>query len=161
MVRKPFVRKDLQTLEFSGIACWRKSNDVVALHTSQPECEPLGDGGGVAIAQSPPSARLITRLEKISYAKCADRVVIRHGRGKVVAIIEVVLPGNKDSRSSIRAFVEKAADILNQGVNLLVVDRFRPLLATRTPSTPLAQAGTRRFGTNSVKSGSRRCPASR
>ena len=105
--------------------------DVVALHTSEPEWEPREEGGGVAIAQSPPSARLITRLEKISYAKRADRVVIRHGRGKVVAIIEVVSPGNKDSRSSICAFVEKAADILNQGVNLLVVDLFPP-----TPRDP-------------------------
>ena len=106
--------------------------DVVALHTSEPGGEPRGGGArGVAIAQSPPSARLITRLEKISYAKRADRVVIRHGRGKVVAIIEVVSPGNKDSRSSIRAFVEKAADILNQGVNLLVVDLFPP-----TPRDP-------------------------
>jgi len=84
------------------------------LHTGEPEGEPRGEGGGVAIAQSPPSARWITRLDKISYAKRADRVVIRHGRGKVVAIIEIVSPGNKDSRSAIRAFVEKAADILNQ-----------------------------------------------
>ncbi len=74
---------------------------------------------------------MIARLEKTSYAKRADRVVIRHGRGRVVAIIEVVSSGNKDSRSSIRAFVEKAADILNQGVNLLVVDLFPP-----TPRDP-------------------------
>ncbi len=64
-------------------------------------------------------------------ARRADRVVIRHGRGKVVAIIEIVSPGNKDSRNSIRSFVEKAADILNQGVNLLVVDLFPP-----TPRDP-------------------------
>lgn len=105
--------------------------DVVALHTSEPGCEPRAEGGGVAIAQSPPSARLNTRLEKINYARRADRVVIRHGRGKVVAIIEVVSPGNEESRSSLRAFVEKAADILNQGVNLLVVDLFSP-----TPRDP-------------------------
>ena len=48
-----------------------------------------------------------------------------------MAIIEVVSPGNKDSRSSMCAFVEKAADILNQGVNLLVVDLFPP-----TPRDP-------------------------
>ncbi len=40
-------------------------------------------------------------------------------------------PGNKDSRNAIRTFVEKAADILNQGVNLLVVDLFPP-----TPRDP-------------------------
>ncbi len=94
--------------------------DVVTLHTNEPDEEP----GGVAVAQAPPSARLMARLEKINYAKRADQVVIRHGRGKVVAIIEIVSPGNKDSRNSIRAFVEKAADALNQGVNLLIVDLF-------------------------------------
>ncbi len=101
--------------------------DVVTLHTNEPE----GESGGVAIAQAPPSARLTARLEKTNYAKRADRVVIRHGRGKVVAIIEIVSPGNKDSRNSIRAFVEKAADILDQGISLLVVDLFPP-----TPRDP-------------------------
>ncbi len=85
--------------------------DVVTLHTGTPK----GDPGGIAVATSPPTARVIARLEKINYAKRADRVVIRHGRGKVVAMIEIVSPGNKDSRNAIRTFVEKAADILNQG----------------------------------------------
>jgi hypothetical protein len=101
--------------------------DVVALQTLAPIDEP----GGIAVAEAPPTARVIARSEKINYARRADRVVIRHGRGKVVAIIEVVSPGNKDSRNAIRTFVEKAADILNQGVNLLVVDLFPP-----TPRDP-------------------------
>ena len=57
--------------------------------------------------------------------------MIRHGRGKVVAIIEILSPGNKESRHALRSFVEKAADILNQGINLLVVDLFPP-----TPRDP-------------------------
>ena len=96
--------------------------DVVALHARAPKGEP----GGVAVATAPPTARVIARFGKINYAKRADRVVIRHGRGKVVAIIEIVSPGNKDSRNAMRTFVENAADILNQGVNLLVVDLFPP-----------------------------------
>ncbi len=101
--------------------------DVVIHDTPTPK----GDPGGIAIATTPPTARVIAKLEKINYAKRADRVVIRHGRGKVVAIIEIVSPGNKDSRNAIRTFVEKATDILNQGVNLLVVDLFPP-----TPRDP-------------------------
>lgn len=101
--------------------------DVVTLHSRPTN----GDPGGVAVQSVPPTARHIARLEKINYAKRADRVVIRHGRGKVVAIIEIVSPGNKDSRNALRTFVEKAADILNQGVNLLVVDLFPP-----TPRDP-------------------------
>ncbi len=101
--------------------------DVVSLQIRTPK----DDSGGIAVATAPPTARVIAKFEKINYAKRADRVVIRHGRGKVVAIIEIVSPGNKDSRNAIRTFVEKAADILNQGVNLLVVDLFPP-----TPRDP-------------------------
>ena len=101
--------------------------DVVALH-ARPSKE---DPGGVGVASAPPSARVIAKFERINYARRADRVVIRHGRGKVVAIIEIVSPGNKESRNAIRTFVEKAADILNQGVHLLIVDLFPP-----TPRDP-------------------------
>jgi hypothetical protein len=101
--------------------------DVVRLHA----CTQPADPGGIAVAVSPPSARVVSRFERINYAKRADRVVIRHGRGTVVAIIEIVSPGNKDSRNAVRAFVEKAADILNQGINLLVIDLFPP-----TPRDP-------------------------
>ncbi len=41
-------------------------------------------------------------------------------------MIELVSPGNKDRRRSIQQFVDKAADLLDQGVNLLVVDLFPP-----------------------------------
>lgn len=90
-----------------------------------------GPEGGIAVAVAPPTARVILKMERINYARRADRVVIRRGRGKVVAIIEIVSPGNKESRHAIRSFVEKAADILSQGVNLLVVDLFPP-----TPRDP-------------------------
>jgi hypothetical protein len=101
--------------------------DVVTLQARMPKDEP----GGIAVATAPPTARVIAKFEKINYAKRADRVVIRDGRGTVVAIIEILSPGNKDSRNAIRTFVEKAADILNQGVNLVVVDLFPP-----TPRDP-------------------------
>jgi hypothetical protein len=102
--------------------------DVVTLQARTPE----RDSGGVALAPAPaPSARVIQKLEQVNYAKRADRVVIRHGRGKVVAIIEIVSPGNKGSQHAIRSFVEKAADILSQGVHLVVVDLFPP-----TPRDP-------------------------
>ncbi|MBN9518344.1 DUF4058 family protein [bacterium] len=99
--------------------------DVVTLQTRSPK---VGGGVGVAPAAPAPSARVV---ERIDYTKRADRVVIRHGRGGVVAIIEIVSPGNKDSRNAIRSFVEKAADILTQGIHLVVVDLFPP-----TPRDP-------------------------
>jgi Protein of unknown function (DUF4058) len=102
--------------------------DVVTLHARSLS----GSTGGVAVAPaSAPSARVIQKFERINYAKRADRVVIRHGRRRVVAIIEIASPGNKDSRHAIRSCVEKAADILSQGIHLVVVDLFPP-----TPRDP-------------------------
>jgi Protein of unknown function (DUF4058) len=101
--------------------------DVVTLQAYEPKG---GPEGGIAIATAPPTARLIAKIQSVNYAKRADRVVIRRGRGKV-AIIEILSPGNKESRAALQSFVEKAADIVFQGVNLLVVDLFPP-----TPRDP-------------------------
>jgi len=97
--------------------------DVVTLQEFGP---PSFLDGGVAIASAPPTAKVIARIERVNYAKRADRVVIRHGRGTVVAIIEILSPGNKDGRVSLRSFVEKTITMINQGVHLLIVDLFPP-----------------------------------
>ena len=63
--------------------------DVVTL---QAQPRPSGESdGGVAVAEQPPSAQVIARYEKGVYAQRANRIAIRHGRGRVVAIIEIVL----------------------------------------------------------------------
>lgn len=102
--------------------------DVVTLESF--DAERTGEGG-IAVASAPPAARVVTRLDAIRYADRVDRVVIRHGRGRVVAVIEILSPGNKESRSAIRSFVEKSVDFLRQGVSLLIVDLFPP-----TPRDP-------------------------
>jgi len=44
----------------------------------------------------------------------------------VIAIIEIVSPGDKGSRHAIRAFVDKTVGLLRQGIHLLVIDLFPP-----------------------------------
>jgi hypothetical protein len=81
--------------------------------------------GGVAVAA--PKARIITKAAREDiYSKKANRVVIRHELGEVVAIIEIVSPGNKNNRHALRAFVEKTCQILDNGINMLIVDLFPP-----------------------------------
>jgi hypothetical protein len=96
--------------------------DVVTLQTRQPK----SDRGGVGVLDTPPTARIVKKFEQTNYAKRADHIVIRHGRGKVVAIIEIMSPGNKSSRNAIDGFVKKATEILTQGIHLLIVDLFPP-----------------------------------
>lgn len=81
-----------------------------------------------AMAEAPPQARFVTSAEPDRYAGKANRIVIKHPLGEVVAVIEVVSPGNKNSRHALRSFVEKAEQLLRQGINLLVVDLFPPSL---------------------------------
>lgn len=101
--------------------------DGLTLRLSATEDEPTrGITPALAVATTPPSARVVQTSERGVYARKADRVTVRHRHGKIVAVIEIVSPGNKGSTSELRAFVEKAADLIQQGVHLLVIDLFPP-----------------------------------
>src|SRR5438046_4503305 len=82
--------------------------------------------GGTVVDLQPAKTRFVTRSEAAGYARKADRISIRHPDGDVVAIIEIVSPGNKDSRHAMRAFARKAVGFLQAGIHLLIVDLFPP-----------------------------------
>ena len=44
----------------------------------------------------------------------------------MVAVIEIVSPGNKNTHHGLKAFVRKASDLIWQGIHLLVIDLFPP-----------------------------------
>lgn len=85
-----------------------------------------GADRGAALLEAPPRASIVVQTQKQTYAKKADRLVIKHPNGRVVAVIEVVSPGNKDGQVALRSFVEKAVDFLRGGIHLLIVDLFPP-----------------------------------
>lgn len=97
--------------------------DVVALELTPRSGS---TSGGVALADVQPKARFITRSEAALYARKANRITIRHPDGSVVSVIEIVSPGNKNSRHAIRAFARKAVQFFQSGIHLLVVDLFPP-----------------------------------
>lgn len=80
----------------------------------------------------PPRTRVIQRTSKELYARRANRIVVKHHLGRVLAVIEIISPGNKDSRSALREFVEKSVAFLSRGIHLLIVDLFPPTV--RDPS---------------------------
>ena len=56
-----------------------------------------------------------------------NAVVVRHVSGdRMVAVLEVVSPGNKSGRAPMQAFVEKAADLIQRGIHLLILDLHPP-----------------------------------
>ncbi len=100
--------------------------DVLTLELSEGRDEPKATGAGLAVATAPPRTRVVRRAEETIYVRKADRIAIRHRHGQVVAVIEVVSPGNKASRNELRSFVEKSANLIAQSVHLLVIDLFPP-----------------------------------
>jgi hypothetical protein len=100
--------------------------DVLTLQLSTDGEEPTGAAPGLAVAAVPPRARIVRRIEEGIYARKADRIAVRHQEGDVVAVIEIVSPGNKASKSELHSFVEKAAALISYGVHLLVIDLFPP-----------------------------------
>jgi hypothetical protein len=92
--------------------------------------KPSETNGGVAV-QPAPAARIVRRSSKEIYAGKANRIVIKHHVGRTIAAIEIISPGNKDSRSALRNFVEKTIEFLQKGIHVLVVDVFPP-----TPRDP-------------------------
>jgi hypothetical protein len=53
--------------------------------------------------------------------------VIHHASDpRIVAVIEVVSPGNQNSRHGLRSFAEKVAELLRGGIHMLIADLFPP-----------------------------------
>lgn len=100
--------------------------DVLTLKVAERAQRPQAGSTALALATAPPKARLVSRTEADAYARRANQITIRHRHGGVVAVVEIVSPGNKASRAEFRAFVEKSADFIRQGVHLLIVDLFPP-----------------------------------
>lgn len=99
--------------------------DVVTLQRRGASLSPASDGG-LALAEAPPKAHYVTTVAVDRYVGKSNRIVIQHTLGDVIAVIELVSPGNKSSLHGLRAFVSKAEELLRRGVNLLIVDLFPP-----------------------------------
>ena len=103
--------------------------DVLTLHESS-DSEPLpplpSNTGGTAVADAPPRVR---RKQTIDASILGRRrsVAIRHISGhRLVALIEIVSPGNKDRHAHIEGFAEKVLSALDAGIHVLVVDLLPP-----------------------------------
>lgn len=104
--------------------------DVLTPHASPAaqgrRPDPAGAGGGTAVAQAPPRVR---RRHSVEFRGPSHprTVAIRHVSGhRLVAMLEIVSPANKDRPEGITRFASKAVSALNAGVHLLVVDLFPP-----------------------------------
>lgn len=103
--------------------------DVLTLERASSEdsekVEPLESAKGVALAA--PKLRPTAETDMAFYRRKQKTVTVRHVSGdRIVAIVEIVSKGNKSCRNALRAFVAKAAQLLDQQIHLLVIDLYPP-----------------------------------
>jgi Protein of unknown function (DUF4058) len=107
-----------------------KESDVLAIEV-RPKRRAAEEVDSDVATMEPPVTRIVRRSTKQIYASRANRIVVKHHLGRIVAVIEIVSPGNKDSRAALRDFVEKTVEFLRKGIHVLIVDLFPP-----TPRDP-------------------------
>jgi hypothetical protein len=107
--------------------------DVLTLRRPADETPPTGkpksnrSRGGTAVRTARPMARFHIPDPPKWYANIKRGVVVRHvSEHRPVAVLEIVSPGNKDSRTSLVDFIDKTRDLLAAGVNVSLVDLFPP-----------------------------------
>lgn len=102
--------------------------DVLTLQRPSNGSPPRGEpSGGIALAVTPPRVDFRFRSEMDQYAAKAKSVVIHHkSNHQVIAIVEIISPGNKNNRHAIRAVVDKVLEMLRGGVHLLLLDLIPP-----------------------------------
>lgn len=107
--------------------------DVLALHRP-PTAEELGrslefnsgSAGGTVVAEAPPTTLRRETME-MDLERLQRRLSIRHvSTHRIVALLEIVSPGNKDDQNRFEKFVVKTVDAIENGINVLVVDLFQP-----------------------------------
>jgi hypothetical protein len=102
--------------------------DVLALQDDPNDADADDRRGGLAVATVPPRTAIHDLLiESRALTALQRRLTIRHSSGdRVVALLEIVSPGNKASQDGIDRFISKAAAALNHGYHLLLIDLFPP-----------------------------------
>ena len=106
----------------------RVITDILTLQVDEPDTALSADGGAVAVAEAPPQvSRKMVASENAAYRALRKTLAIRHSSDhRLVAMVEVLSPANKDRSQSVRDFDDKAVAALRIGCHLLIVDLFPP-----------------------------------
>jgi Protein of unknown function (DUF4058) len=105
--------------------------DVLTLQGEEDEADdstesaPISGDGGLLLAE--PKLQPTAETDLAFYRRKQSSIAVRHVSGdRIVAMIEVVSPGNKASRNPLRAFCAKVAELLDKQVHLLILDLLPP-----------------------------------
>ncbi len=102
--------------------------DILTLQTDDQATLTPKEAGPVAVAEAPLRVgRKIVAGPNATYRTTRRTLAIRHVNDhRIVALLEILSPANKDRSSSVDDFVDKVHSALRQDCHLLVVDLFPP-----------------------------------
>lgn len=102
--------------------------DVITLQelgNGQADDPAPGAKGGTLVAASP--VPRTAQADMAHYRRKQSTVTVRHSsEDRVVAMVEVVSPGNKASRRAFQTFLGKVGELLDKGIHLLILDVHPP-----------------------------------
>jgi hypothetical protein len=104
--------------------------DILTLQSPQSPDDPTdasASNGPGRLLLAPPRARITATTPAEFHRRKKSTIVIRHVSGdRIVAVVEILSPGNKASRHAFRALLEKACEFLENRVHLIILDLFPP-----------------------------------
>lgn len=111
-----------------------KFPDVLTFQSMEPDSPANGDdskgstsnGALLTLAEAPPRVSITAVIEADVYAEKANRVAVRNDADQVIAVLEIVSPGNKSNLDGFDQFVEKALQFVRSGIHFFFVDLFPP-----------------------------------
>jgi hypothetical protein len=102
--------------------------DVLTLHSPGAALDASHREGGLAVADAPPKVtRRLVASREATYRVLRRTLTIRHISGhRIIAILEIVSPGNKDRDSTVKELADKIDSALRLGIDVLLIDLFAP-----------------------------------
>ncbi|QDV35100.1 DUF4058 family protein [Tautonia plasticadhaerens] len=102
--------------------------DILTLHEPGERPDEMPDRGPVAVAVAPPRIRhRLLPSPMATYRQQRKTVAVRHASGhRLVALIEIASPSNKDRPKSVEEFAGKVVSALEAGIHVLLVDLLPP-----------------------------------
>lgn len=76
---------------------------------------------------APPRVRFTAQSDREFYRRKKSTIAVRHvSNDRIIAVVEVISPGNKTSKSAFKALVDKVYELLEHRIHLLILDLFPP-----------------------------------
>jgi hypothetical protein len=101
--------------------------DVLALQSPSAKEGEAASSDTATLIRTRPKSQFHAETDAEFYRRKKSSIVVRHISGdRIVAMLEVVSPGNKASRHALRTFVDKACELLEHRIHLLIADPFPP-----------------------------------